>query len=121
MAWVAADRAVKAVEQADMEGPVDRWRAVRDEIRRDIMTKGFDEERNTFTQYYGSQELDAALLMMPLVGSFPRPISGSRALLPQSRRSCCRTGSYSGTPKNPAPAWMACRQEKGRSSPARSG
>ena len=55
MAWVAADRTVKAVEQADMEGPVDRWRAVRDEIRRDIMSKGFDEERNTFTQYYGSR------------------------------------------------------------------
>jgi GH15 family glucan-1,4-alpha-glucosidase len=71
MAWVAADRAVKAVEQADMEGPLDEWRAVRDEIRRDIMTKGFDEKRNTFTQYYGSQELDAALLMMPLVGFLP--------------------------------------------------
>jgi GH15 family glucan-1,4-alpha-glucosidase len=71
MAWVAADRAVKAVEQADMEGPLDRWRAVRDEIRRDIMTKGFDEKRNTFTQYYGSKELDAALLMMPLVGFLP--------------------------------------------------
>src|SRR5215211_6249847 len=71
MAWVAADRAVKAVEQADMEGPLDRWRAMRDEIRRDIMTKGFDEERNTFTQYYGSQELDAALLMIPLVGFLP--------------------------------------------------
>jgi GH15 family glucan-1,4-alpha-glucosidase len=71
MAWVAADRAVKAVEQADMEGPVDRWRAVRDEIRRDIMSKGFDKKRNTFTQYYGSKELDAALLMMPLVGFLP--------------------------------------------------
>jgi GH15 family glucan-1,4-alpha-glucosidase len=71
MAWVAADRAIKAVEQTDMEGPVDRWRAMRDEIRRDIMTKGFDQERNTFTQYYGSQELDAALLMIPLVGFLP--------------------------------------------------
>jgi GH15 family glucan-1,4-alpha-glucosidase len=71
MAWVAADRAVKAVEQAEMEGPLSRWRAVRDEIHRDIMTKGFDEERNTFTQYYGSRELDAALLMMPLVGFLP--------------------------------------------------
>ena len=71
MAWVAADRAVKAVEQADLEGPLDRWRALRDEIRRDIMSKGFDEKRNTFTQYYGSKELDAALLMMPLVGFLP--------------------------------------------------
>ena len=71
MAWVAADRAVKAVEQADLEGPLDRWRALREEIRRDIMSKGFDEKRNTFTQYYGSKELDAALLMMPLVGFLP--------------------------------------------------
>jgi GH15 family glucan-1,4-alpha-glucosidase len=71
MAWVAADRAVKAVEQADMEGPVGRWRTVRDEIRRDITSKGFDDKRNTFTQYYGSKELDAALLMMPLVGFLP--------------------------------------------------
>jgi GH15 family glucan-1,4-alpha-glucosidase len=71
MAWVAADRAVKAVEQTEMDGPVDSWRAVRDEIRRDIMSKGFDEKRNTFTQYYGSKELDAALLMMPLVGFLP--------------------------------------------------
>ena len=71
MAWVAADRAVKAVEQTEMDGPVDRWRAVRDEIRRDIMSKGFDEKRNTFTQYYGSKELDAAVLMMPLVGFLP--------------------------------------------------
>jgi hypothetical protein len=44
---------------------------VRDEIRRDIMTKSFDEQRNTFTRYYGSQELDAALLMMPPVGFLP--------------------------------------------------
>src|SRR5215212_2920643 len=71
MAWVAADRAVKAVEQADLEGPLDRWRAVSAEIRRDIMSKAFDEKRNTFTQYYGSKELDAALLMMPLVGFLP--------------------------------------------------
>jgi GH15 family glucan-1,4-alpha-glucosidase len=71
MAWVAADRAVKAVEQAGMEGPVDQWRALRDEIRQDILDKGYDQSRNTFTQFYGSEELDAALLMMPLVGFLP--------------------------------------------------
>src|SRR5918994_2580352 len=49
MAWVAADRAVKAVEQTDLEGPLDRWQAVRPEIRRHIMSKGFDEKRHTFT------------------------------------------------------------------------
>jgi GH15 family glucan-1,4-alpha-glucosidase len=71
MAWVAADRAVKAVEQFGYEGPADRWRALRKEIADDIMTRGFDERRNTFTQFYGSRELDASLLMMPLVGFLP--------------------------------------------------
>jgi GH15 family glucan-1,4-alpha-glucosidase len=71
MAWVAADRAVKAVEQFGLSGPVERWRALRSEIAADIMANGFDERRNTFTQYYGSRELDASLLMMPLVGFLP--------------------------------------------------
>jgi GH15 family glucan-1,4-alpha-glucosidase len=71
MAWVAADRAVKAVEDFGLNGPVDRWRALRDDIRREILEKGYDEERQTFTQYYGSRELDASLLMVPLVGFLP--------------------------------------------------
>lgn len=71
MAWVAADRAVKAVEQFDRTGPVERWRALRDEIAHDIIAKGYDERRKTFTQFYGSSELDASLLMMPLVGFLP--------------------------------------------------
>jgi GH15 family glucan-1,4-alpha-glucosidase len=71
MAWVAADRAVKAVEEFDLDGPADRWRELRDEIRAEILDKGFDAERNTFTQFYGSDELDAALLMVPLVGFLP--------------------------------------------------
>jgi len=71
MAWVAADRAVKAVEQFGYDGPVQRWRALRGDIAADIMANGFDERRNTFTQFYGSRELDASLLMMPLVGFLP--------------------------------------------------
>ncbi|GIE97545.1 glycoside hydrolase family 15 protein [Paractinoplanes rishiriensis] len=71
MAWVAADRAVKAVEEFDLDGPVERWRRLRDEIREDILAKGYDRERRTFTQFYGSEELDAALLMVPLVGFLP--------------------------------------------------
>jgi GH15 family glucan-1,4-alpha-glucosidase len=71
MAWVAADRAVKAVEQFGLPGPADRWRALREDIRRDILAKGYDADRGAFTQYYGSRELDAALLMMPLVGFLP--------------------------------------------------
>ncbi|HET7280110.1 MAG TPA: glycoside hydrolase family 15 protein [Dermatophilaceae bacterium] len=71
MAWVALDRAVKGVEDFGLPGPVQRWRALRDTIRRDIETRGFDGQRGTFTQYYGSEELDAATLMMPLVGFLP--------------------------------------------------
>lgn len=71
MAWVAFDRAVKAVERYGRSGPVDRWRAVRDEIHREVCKYGFDEKRMTFTQYYGSKELDASALMFPLVGFLP--------------------------------------------------
>jgi GH15 family glucan-1,4-alpha-glucosidase len=71
MAWVAADRAVKAVEEFGLDGPVDRWRTLRDEIRAEILERGYDAGRKTFTQFYGSDELDAALLMVPLVGFLP--------------------------------------------------
>jgi GH15 family glucan-1,4-alpha-glucosidase len=68
MAWVAADRAVKAVEQFDLDGPVAEWTELRDTIRAEILEQGYDAERRTFTQFYGSEELDAALLMVPMVG-----------------------------------------------------
>ena len=68
MAWVAFDRAVKGVEEFGLEGPVDRWKACRDEVHREVCAKGYDADRNTFTQYYGSKALDASALMMPLVG-----------------------------------------------------
>ncbi|WP_433724248.1 glycoside hydrolase family 15 protein [Actinoplanes sp. CA-051413] len=71
MAWVAADRAVKAVEEFDLAGPVDEWTELREAIRAEILEKGYDRERRTFTQFYGSEELDAALLMVPLVGFLP--------------------------------------------------
>jgi GH15 family glucan-1,4-alpha-glucosidase len=71
MAWVALDRAVKGVEQFGLAGPVGRWRGLRDEIHAEVCREGYDPERNTFTQYYGSRELDASLLMIPLVGFLP--------------------------------------------------
>jgi len=71
MAWVAFDRAVKAVERYGLAGPVDRWRQVRAEVHDEVCRAGFDATRNTFTQYYGSHELDASLLMLPLVGFLP--------------------------------------------------
>jgi GH15 family glucan-1,4-alpha-glucosidase len=71
MAWVAVDRAIKTVEDFGADGPVERWKPLREQIRADILAKGWDGKRSTFTQYYGSEELDAALLMMPLVGFLP--------------------------------------------------
>jgi GH15 family glucan-1,4-alpha-glucosidase len=71
LAWVGFDRAVKAVEQFGRGGPVERWRALRREIHDEVCDKGFDPKRNTFTQYYGSDELDASLLMIPLVHFLP--------------------------------------------------
>lgn len=71
MAWVAMDRMVKAVERFGLQGPVERWRATRDAIHRDIMQNGFDPKQNSFVQYYGGSEIDASLLMIPLVGFLP--------------------------------------------------
>jgi GH15 family glucan-1,4-alpha-glucosidase len=71
MAWVALDRAVKAVELAGLEGPVDRWRALRREVHDEACRNGFDAERDTFVQYYGAKQVDASLLMIPLVGFLP--------------------------------------------------
>jgi GH15 family glucan-1,4-alpha-glucosidase len=71
MVWVAADRAVKGMESFGLSGDVDRWKRLRDEIHMEVCEKGYDANRRAFTQYYGSKELDASLLMMPLVGFLP--------------------------------------------------
>jgi GH15 family glucan-1,4-alpha-glucosidase len=71
MRWVAFDSLVKGVERFGLEGPVDRWRAVRDEIHADVLKKGFDAQRGTFTQAYGSEALDACALLIPRVGFLP--------------------------------------------------
>jgi len=71
MAWVALDRAVKGVEELGLEGPVECWRGVRDAIHADVCERGFDTQRQTFTQYYGSRELDASTLLIPIVGFLP--------------------------------------------------
>ncbi|MGW3143453.1 glycoside hydrolase family 15 protein [Streptomyces sp. NPDC001177] len=72
MVWVAADRAVRTLEEhQELPGDVTAWRALRDEVHREVCEMGYDPERNTFTQYYGSRELDAALLLIPRVGFLP--------------------------------------------------
>ncbi|MBT2442339.1 glycoside hydrolase family 15 protein [Streptomyces sp. ISL-36] len=72
MAWVAADRAVRTLEDdPSLPGDVARWRTMRDEIHAEVCTKGYDPDRNTFTQSYGSRDLDAATLLIPQVGFLP--------------------------------------------------
>ncbi|MGE4054154.1 MAG: glycoside hydrolase family 15 protein [Vicinamibacterales bacterium] len=71
MAWVALDRAVKGIESFGLEGPLDHWRLVRDAIHHDVCANGYNAKVGAFVQYYGSDLLDASLLMMPLVGFLP--------------------------------------------------
>jgi GH15 family glucan-1,4-alpha-glucosidase len=71
LAWVAFDRAVEAVETVGLPGPVDRWRRLRAEIHAEVCREGFNVELTSFTQSYGSEELDASTLLIPLVGFLP--------------------------------------------------
>ncbi|MEE1735149.1 glycoside hydrolase family 15 protein, partial [Streptomyces sp. BE147] len=71
MAWVAVDRTIKLIESGDAEGPLERWRELRETIHRDVCERGYDKDRNTFTQSYGSKELDASLLLIPQMGFLP--------------------------------------------------
>ncbi|GAA2202632.1 glycoside hydrolase family 15 protein [Sinomonas flava] len=72
MAWAGADRMVKGIRKSGLPGPADRWAELRDRIHDDVMRHGFDEKRNTFVQSYGSDELDASLLLIPRVGFLPK-------------------------------------------------
>jgi GH15 family glucan-1,4-alpha-glucosidase len=71
MAWVAFDRAVRSHEEFGRQGPVDRWRALRDEIHAEVCARAWCEEKQAFAQSYDSDRLDAAVLLMPLVGFLP--------------------------------------------------
>jgi GH15 family glucan-1,4-alpha-glucosidase len=71
MAWVVFDRAIGLAERFELEAPLDRWKDLREEIHREVCDQGYDAERRTFTQYYGSSELDASVLNIPLVGFLP--------------------------------------------------
>jgi GH15 family glucan-1,4-alpha-glucosidase len=71
MAWTAVDRGIKGTEHFGLEGPVDRWRALRAEIHDEVLRLGYDAERGSFTQSYGSPALDASLLLIPKVGFLP--------------------------------------------------
>jgi len=92
MAWAGLDRAVRTVERHGMPGPVDRWRALRAQIRAEVCGKGYDPQRNTFTQYYGSHEVDAALLLLPRVGFLPWRDTRIRGTVDTVRTELSRDG-----------------------------
>jgi GH15 family glucan-1,4-alpha-glucosidase len=71
MAWVAFDRGIREAEHLGLDGPIDQWRAVRQQIHEDVCLHGYDPELGSFVQSYGSKELDASLLFIPLVGFLP--------------------------------------------------
>jgi len=92
MAWVAFDRAVKTCEMFNLEGPVTRWRHVRDEIRSEVLANGFDSALATFVQSYGSRELDSSLLLLPIVGFIEAGDPRMRATIEAIERSLTRDG-----------------------------
>ncbi len=71
MAWVAFDRAIKTCERFGLDGDLDGWQATRQEIHDDVCRLGFDAELGSFVQSYGSKQVDASLLLIPLVGFLP--------------------------------------------------
>ena len=92
MAWVAADRAVRGVEQFGFEGPVDTWRRLRAEIHDEVCREGYDADQKTFVQSYGSKQLDASLLMIPLVGFLPPGDERVRGTVEAIERELCEDG-----------------------------
>jgi GH15 family glucan-1,4-alpha-glucosidase len=92
LAWVAADRAARTVESTPLEGPLDTYRALREEIHADVCAKGYDADRGTFTQSYGSRSLDAALLLIPQVGFLPPEDERVRGTLRAVQRELAADG-----------------------------
>jgi GH15 family glucan-1,4-alpha-glucosidase len=92
MAWVAVDRAVKMVEQCGESGPVDRWKTLRDTIHEQVCAEGYNAQVGAFTQYYGSDALDASLLMMPLVGFLPATDERVRSTIEAIERDLTEDG-----------------------------
>ncbi len=71
MAWLAFDSAIRSAQEFALEGPIERWKNLRDRIHAEVCLKGFDKKRNSFVQYYGAKGVDAALLLIPMIGFLP--------------------------------------------------
>ncbi len=92
MTWVAFDRAIKGAEKFGYNGPLDRWRSLRDQICRDVCEKGFDPGQNAFVESYGSQLLDASILLLPAVGFLPASDPRVRGTLAALEKYMMRDG-----------------------------
>jgi GH15 family glucan-1,4-alpha-glucosidase len=92
MCWVAFDRAVRTVEEQGLDGPADRWRRIRDEIHADVCRHGYDPSVAAFVQAYGSQELDASVLRIPLVGFLPASDERVQSTIDAIQRTLMRDG-----------------------------
>ena len=92
MAWVAADRAVRAVEESGLDGDAERWRRLRADIHEEVCREGYDTTRGTFTQSYGSEALDASLLLIPRVGFLPATDPRVAGTVDAVQRELCRDG-----------------------------
>jgi len=92
MAWVAVDRFVKDMEGLGEKSDLDRWKRLRVEIHEQVCAQGYDPRRRAFTQYYGSKELDASLLMIPLVGFLPATDERMRGTVQAIEQELCREG-----------------------------
>lgn len=92
MAWAGVDRTIRTAERHGSPAPLDRWRALRARIHADVCTRGYDPDRNTFTQFYGSYGVDAALLLLPRAGFLPWRDARMRGTLAAVRRELCEGG-----------------------------
>ena len=98
MAWLAFDCALRSVERFHLDGPVDRWRAARDEIHDLVCREGYDADLGSFTQAFGSKQLDASLLQLPLVGFLPPDDGRVRGTVAAIERDLFRDASYGAAP-----------------------
>jgi GH15 family glucan-1,4-alpha-glucosidase len=92
MCWVAFDRGIKSAEEFGFEAPLERWKAIRGKIRNEVCTKGFDERSNSFVEAYGSQFLDASLLLLPAVGFLKADDPKMRGTIENIERHLMRDG-----------------------------
>jgi GH15 family glucan-1,4-alpha-glucosidase len=89
---VAFDRAVRSIEEFGLEGPLERWRAVREAIHSEVCERGFDPEQNTFVQSFGDATLDASLLLIPVVGFLPPDDARGHGTIAAIERKLVRDG-----------------------------